>query len=339
MLTILVISQLVIKTQTMGILTLGFYDDYFKGYKLLTADLTMRFQKIKVLLQAIKILSILFFVTGLQFINSNVSAGQTSQSEINKYIDNLKKEELLFESMRNLVRIGKPAVPALIQALKSEDYYTRNLATEILGYIGSDAEAAIPALIPLLRQEPNGFAVGALSKIGKSAIKPLVLALKNNRDDNIKMYYGASTALSNIGEDAVPELTSALQSDNPEALIYIAYAISRIGRKASASVPGLIQNLQHPNLNVRLSMMWTLAAMRDGAVSAVPALVNALKDKEPQVRFVAAKALSEISSYVNLSSYTSVALPILIEMLPDAPNTVAPMTGILVQMQFPQCQF
>lgn len=133
----------------------------------------------KVLFQVTKILIILFVVTCLQFINSSVNAGQTSQSEINKYIDNLKKEDLLFESIRSLVRIGKPAVPGLIQALKSEDYYTCNLATEILGYIGYDAEAVIPALIPLLRQEPNGFAIKALSKIGKSAIKPLVLALKN----------------------------------------------------------------------------------------------------------------------------------------------------------------
>ena len=50
------------------------------------------------------------------------------------------------ESSDKLVKIGKPAVPALIAALRNDDDTFRNRAIYTLGLLGKSAQAAIPAL-------------------------------------------------------------------------------------------------------------------------------------------------------------------------------------------------
>ena len=75
-------------------------------------------------------------------------------------------------SADSLWRIGRPAVPALIEALSDTDPYVRVLAARSLAYIGQDAEPAVPALIAAL-EDPNEAvrqtAARALGQIGPEA--------------------------------------------------------------------------------------------------------------------------------------------------------------------------
>ena len=55
-----------------------------------------------------------------------------------------------------LVQIGRPAVPALIEALASPDNNVRWKAATVLGVIGAAAASAAPALAARVRAEPQG---------------------------------------------------------------------------------------------------------------------------------------------------------------------------------------
>nr|WP_044181354.1 HEAT repeat domain-containing protein [Pirellula staleyi] len=78
-----------------------------------------------------------------------------------------------------LGRIGPPAIPALIQALRSQDPIVRRKAAEVLARMGSDAKEAVPDLIRLL-DDPDPLirktAARTLGRIGPDAA-PAIPAL------------------------------------------------------------------------------------------------------------------------------------------------------------------
>lgn len=64
-----------------------------------------------------------------------------------------------------LMKIGTPAVPALVEVLKNSDHYVRDCAAEALGEIGDTS--AVPYLIDAMKQyQMNYYVEGALRKIG-----------------------------------------------------------------------------------------------------------------------------------------------------------------------------
>ena len=84
----------------------------------------------------------------------------------------------------SLWRIGRPAVPALIEALSDVDPYVRVLAARSLAYIGQDAEPAVPALIAAL-DDPNEAvrqtAARALGQIGSEAAEAIPALIERMR--------------------------------------------------------------------------------------------------------------------------------------------------------------
>jgi HEAT repeat protein len=79
----------------------------------------------------------------------------------------LRSENVRRAAAEALVKIGTPAVPALIQALGDSDWDVRRAAAEALGAIGDPQ--AIPALIQALGDSSWGVrraAAWALGKLG-----------------------------------------------------------------------------------------------------------------------------------------------------------------------------
>ncbi|MEM4359453.1 MAG: HEAT repeat domain-containing protein, partial [Candidatus Bilamarchaeaceae archaeon] len=249
---------------------------------------------------------------------------------------------LLFGKTDEVVAIGKPAVPVLIDALKDGSWFARKNTAEALGKIG-DARA-VPALIYGLgykngsvRDRPvvvwafgkrgelnpaSSFyswrysledvdqyvrkrAAEALVKIGKPAVPVLIDALK---DENEDVRYEAAEALERIGvnEEQLKEITRMLKEGKTwEEREGAAEALGKIGD--ARAVPVLIDALKDKDRYVRYEAAEALGKIGDAR--AVPVLIDALKDKDRYVRYEAAEALGKIGD--------ARAVPVLIDALKD----------------------
>jgi HEAT repeat protein len=136
------------------------------------------------------------------------------------------------QALGALVRVGKPAVPVLVQALKSKVEPIRRSAAQALGQMGDKATEAIGPLIALFEDPPTyRDVVVALGKIGKPAVPALVKALESGEEE---VRRGAATALGHIGgaaEDALPQLKTLSRTD-PSMSVRLAagVAVERIQR-------------------------------------------------------------------------------------------------------------
>ena len=82
---------------------------------------------------------------------------KNKNDNVAKLIQDLGSRQTCIESSRALVRIGKPAVPALIDALHDEDHSIRLRVINTLGELGSVAEAATPMLRQLRVSDPKDY--------------------------------------------------------------------------------------------------------------------------------------------------------------------------------------
>ena len=136
---------------------------------------------------------------------------QTPEQKIEKLISKLqhKNPKVRQTAVVALTKMGKDAVPVLIQALQDGSRGIRASAAGVLGQIGSGAVDAMPALIQVLRDqnpEVRQYAAGALGHIAAvDAVPALMQALK---DQNPKVRNNAAWALEQIG---TPEALKAVE--------------------------------------------------------------------------------------------------------------------------------
>jgi HEAT repeat protein len=213
------------------------------------------------------------------------------------------KDEYVREAVEEaLGKIGVPAVPALIEALKDDDEDVRRAAAGALGEIGDPQ--AVPALIEALKDDDEYVrraAVGALGKIGDLQAVPALLEALKDRDEYVR--WAAVGALGEIGMLAVSAVLEALKAEVWRVRLAVARALGEIGVPA---VPALLDALKAEEWRVR---QVAGALGKIGEQQAVPALIQALKDENENVREAAARALRKIGG--------PHALPALLEALKD----------------------
>src|SRR5262249_12893030 len=149
------------------------------------------------------------------------------------------------------------------------DYDLAATAARVLGEIGADARAAVPALTGALRSRVTGVA------------------------------YSAAAALGAIGPDAkeaVPALLTLLTNVTPYIRSTAAEALWRIDRHPAA-IPALVAQLQDAQCTDRGSAAIALGKIGPDARAAVPALLAALKDRQNLMPAQAAEALWRIEKH------------------------------------------
>jgi HEAT repeat protein len=116
-----------------------------------------------------------------------------------------------------LIRLGEPAVPGLIEMLKDPDPRVRGLAASTFWGMGGKARSAVPALAEALSDPDPAFRT------------QIAMALENMGPD---------------AKDAVPALIKALSDPDRGVRQASVKALGRIGPGARAAVPALSRALK-----------------------------------------------------------------------------------------------
>ncbi|HAJ61412.1 MAG TPA: PBS lyase [Cyanobacteria bacterium UBA8543] len=246
----------------------------------------------------VAILCLLFFLQ----VSGNSWAQPVPYTQVAPLIEKLTDNDfrVRHDAADAVVKIGSPAVPFLIEALKTDSKQVRWRAASALAEIGAEASSAVPSLMVMLHDEDEyirRIAAYALGKIGpqaSSAVPNLIEALQDS-DRNLRMV--AAYALGKIGSQAsvaVPTLIATLQNKNAEVRLSAATALGRIGAEEKTAVPALIAALQDTDKYVRQGAADALGRFGAKGKTAVPALITALQDKNKYIRLNAASALGRI---------------------------------------------
>ena len=186
----------------------------------------------------------------------NIDKNKTD--DVAELIQGLSDKRTWIDSSQALVRIGKPAVPALIDALRDGNHSVRFRAINTLGELGRIAEAATPMLRQLRQLDPKDYirnrADSVLNRInGSYQDKPSRSYRSGNSDNN--------------ETDDVAELIQGL--GNQQTWLESSQALVRIGKPA---VPALIDLLRDEDHTTRLRAVNTLAQLGSSAEAAAPML-------------------------------------------------------------------
>jgi HEAT repeat protein len=118
-----------------------------------------------------------------------------------------------------LIRLGEPAVPQLVEMLKSDDVRIRTLAVTAFWGLGEKGRAAVPALAATLGDPVDSVraaAAMALDNMGPNAKDAVPALIRSLRDRDGKVRQWSAKALGSIGpaaEKAVPALAQAARSE------------------------------------------------------------------------------------------------------------------------------
>ena len=217
---------------------------------------------------------------------------------------------LQFEAMRQpsrrlLIKNHEESVPHLVTQLDTDDARERHALEDILVKIGSPA---VDALIKSLRSEIERtdttrgarLAAGILGRIGDGeAVGPLIAARGHG---DWKVRAAVAGALGRIGEpEAAPGLIELVRDENEIVRTNAAVGLARLAEEAGKGeaalddqgVEALLAALADPRYSVRQGAARALAAAGDPAVER---LIELAAGTEEPVRVLAIQTLGEIGS-------------------------------------------
>jgi HEAT repeat protein len=213
-------------------------------------------------------------------------------SKLNNLIEALQNPDksARSEAIFDLDKVDDAAVlDILIQAMRTE---TDLLVQEDITWaLVRRAEAAVPLLIDLLKDESPATRHSAAHTLGKikdeRAIDALMQAVE---DENLKVVLKAAFSLSQIGnERAIPAIIKLVGHEDREVQATVLRVLDSFG---AAAVPTLIVALEDEQWQVREQAADILGQI--GLEIALPAIQTALQDEYWQVRFAAVNALAYI---------------------------------------------
>lgn len=172
-----------------------------------------------------------------------------------------------------------PAVLAKIKALQDRNNSERKHIVRELGELGPHAKAAIPALMDVVKDEPDlrQAAAAALGKIGAAAV-PLLIETLNDPDKSVRLatIFGLQWARADA-KPAIPILVKLLKAGDAEVRIEIIGALSWIPCPESVQV--LADELvSEQDYGVRWLVADSLSELGPEAKAAAPAMAKVLRE-------------------------------------------------------------
>jgi HEAT repeat protein len=236
---------------------------------------------------------------------------------VNPLVDAMAKgEDTRQGAISALVAIGKPALPALNQALTSQDWQIRYGAILAIGEMGPDAAESVGSLLNVFAGNRNPdeqiAIIHSLGRTGPGNAEAMGLLASCLLVDSLRNY--ALRAFGEMGASAspaVPRILSILEDQDTQARFEAISALEGIG-PFEGVVDGIAGRLKDGEARVRLEAAKALGEFGPDAAGATSALADALGDSEADVRQAAAKALGDIAPA------SAAAIPKLIRALGDS---------------------
>ncbi|OYD93357.1 hypothetical protein CDG76_22110 [Nostoc sp. 'Peltigera membranacea cyanobiont' 210A] len=212
-------------------------------------------------------------------------------------------------------------VDTLIIALKHRNVQVRASAAYALETMGSDASAAVPTLVNLLKEKKQDIVVRAKAanslgnadlkaSLNGKAVPALISALKEQKPEAYLLRANAALALGSMGsepivaKDAVQPLIIALKDKNTLVRSSAANALGLMGSNAKDAISKLIEvekEEKNQNVQFRTDVINALGKIASdpkvaGSKRIVSVLISILKDgnDETYVRQSAAYALGKV---------------------------------------------
>ncbi|MDO8802931.1 MAG: HEAT repeat domain-containing protein [Elusimicrobiota bacterium] len=202
-------------------------------------------------------------------------------------------------AIETLGEIGRPAVPALAEALNSADARLRSRAMSALARIGRPATAALPELKILLKNADAGNRFNILEALWRIEPPPLAVVKEHLADQDPRIKHLAVSELGRreLGKEKIRLLLDALKDVDYIFVRSAAFsALGELGPEAIDAVPALTELLRSPSGFDRPDAAFTLGRIGPAAKEALPALKKALEDSDTFVRARAVRAIEEINS-------------------------------------------
>jgi HEAT repeat protein len=189
-----------------------------------------------------------------------------------------------------LVKIGSPAVSALLRVLEQGDAKSRNEAAQILGQI-ADPRAINPLIAQLNKQEA-GVSYSAAGALGhfqdRNAAHALAAALAFH-DDYLRS--SASSALYHMGQVAVDDLIANAAHPDHRVRLYVASDLDKYsGQKVVETLLELINDHHH---EVRLAAIKSLSRQQSPLI--IEPLLTLWHDDDKDIRMATAVALVDLN--------------------------------------------
>jgi len=213
-----------------------------------------------------------------------------------------KMENVAWDAVPALGKIGGGAVPYVVASLKSQDVESRPARhlLQALGAIGPAAVSAVPVMVPFLINGKNTGAVKALRSIGPAGFNPLCRALENCSDFRIYVYAGY--VFADFNEPASAAIAPMLKSKRMQTVQGFTYILSKIANEKFAScLPGLVSALRSDNQQIGNQAQTALIRIGPAAAQAVHALVA---DDDIAVQRRAAAILQQLGPGATTASAT-----------------------------------
>ena len=137
---------------------------------------------------------------------------------------------------------ARVAIPTLVEALDGADIEFANLAADILPRIGKEA---LPALVEAPRDKQGRFqarvalVIDGIAPTTEGLVPSLVAAM---RDPDVQVHILAAQALGRTGERVVPDLIAALEDTDAKTRHLCGTTLGLMGAAARAAVPTLIEH-------------------------------------------------------------------------------------------------
>lgn len=147
---------------------------------------------------------------------------------------------------QRLQEIGKPALPVLVEGLKSSDQVKREMASTVLAWFGVEASPVADELIFALKDESTFVRANVATALLQmpehvDLVVPVLAEFLSSDDTDLKRM--AATNLAAIDADKarplMPQLIDALQDTDRDVVYYSVQLLSRIGPDAAPALPAL----------------------------------------------------------------------------------------------------